>query len=462
MKRIATLIFSVLAAVAFSQGATITQIDTSGLLAAQNVRLYVDAHGLPDGDLEKALSLRESSDGAEFGAPRPVRILKDANRDEGITFLFLVDNSGSMWDGLSGQAAASEAERRISHAKEAMSQFLRGMSQRDKVGLAVFNTRYWLAVAPDADPAKTERALAEVMKPTKDDAYTELYTAMPLAVSALAEYPGRKVLIVLSDGENFPFFAKTGKPNPQFGETSAKPADCVEALNREGITAYAVHFGGDRDPELKETAVTSGGSSFDARDKDELSGIYGAIRANVLSELAVEYTPSMQKGERRYVQLSWTGQNGAEVSATRWYYTSSLLGWTDRPPAWFLLCFVLVPLAFWLFLLFFKLERETSRAGISLLYGATGTATRAFALDAPRTVIGGGANADITLSGNPSLAAGHATILFDQKTGEYTVVADSPVTVNNRPVKSRKLEAGDVINMAGTVVVFDDNLTKMS
>jgi hypothetical protein len=35
-------------------------------------------------------------------------------------------------------------------------------------------------------------------------------------------------------------------------------------------------------------------------------------------------------------------------------------------------------------------------------------------------------------------------------------VASGDLTVNNRPVKARKLEAGDVIDVGGATIVFDD------
>jgi Ca-activated chloride channel family protein len=74
-----------------------------------------------------------------------------------------------------------------------------------------------------------------------------------------------------------------------------------------------------------------------------------------------------------------------------------------------------------------------------------------------KTVIGGDLGADITIAGNPSIKDNAATILFDEAKGQYTIVGGGgEVLVNNKPVIKRKLESGDVINMAGTVVVFDE------
>jgi Ca-activated chloride channel family protein len=54
----------------------------------------------------------------------------------------------------------------------------------------------------------------------------------------------------------------------------------------------------------------------------------------------------------------------------------------------------------------------------------------------------------------------HATILFDPKDKSYTVVGSGDIMVNNQPVKTRKLEPGDVIDVGGAVIVFDDEKEK--
>ena len=51
-------------------------------------------------------------------------------------------------------------------------------------------------------------------------------------------------------------------------------------------------------------------------------------------------------------------------------------------------------------------------------------------------------------------------MLFDPKTKSYTIVGGGDITVNNRPVKSRRLEAGDVIDVGGATIVFDDGKTE--
>jgi len=75
-------------------------------------------------------------------------------------------------------------------------------------------------------------------------------------------------------------------------------------------------------------------------------------------------------------------------------------------------------------------------------------------LGSAKTVIGGSRQADLTIAGAPGVREQHATVLYDPKTRSYTIVGE--VTVNNRPVKTRRLEAGDVIDVGGATIVFDD------
>jgi Ca-activated chloride channel family protein len=83
--------------------------------------------------------------------------------------------------------------------------------------------------------------------------------------------------------------------------------------------------------------------------------------------------------------------------------------------------------------------------------------TRVLPLGSAKTVIGGSSKADLTIVGAPQVKEEHATILFDPKDKSYTVVGSGDITVNNQPVKTRKLQPGDVIDVGGATIVFDDS-----
>ena len=461
---LAVALFCAASAIAGAQGMSITQIGTENLLGLQKTRLYISAPilGTASGTQPPLFEVWESGDGKDW-LPRPVlQVALQPNADAGISFFLLLDNSGSMWTDMDGKETAVAADLRVERAKAAAHSFLSALSPKDRVGLAVFNTRYWGAVPPGGQSADAARSLDEISHPVPEDAFTELYLSMSRGLGEFAAEPGRRVLIVLSDGENYPYALTTGKPNPETGSASATPAGVIDQAVRDGVTVYAVRFGSRRDPLIADIARESGGRAFDAMDGDELAGVYETIRQDVLAEISVDYRAGMARGEKRWVRVSGGTTDGRKLSATRYYFTGTVLGQNaEKPQAWYLLFIGAAALA-WLALVLFKLERETDRTGVRLLFGpgGSGQSTRFFELTSAQTVIGAAPDADISIAGNPSLKASHATILFDEARNVYTVVSESPVTVNNRAVTRKRLESGDVINMAGTVVVFDEALAK--
>lgn len=448
VKAVFSIILLIISLPLFSEKARITQIDTSRLLSTQSVRLFVN-FGIPSEESinPELITVQESSDGITYQDTRITGISRQVTRNEGISFLLLLDNSGSMWDDLSGKPTSSEEDMRITHAKRAIREFIASLSPLDRAGLAIFNTNYTRIQEITDDTGAIPLLLDQVEKPSRDEGYTELYGAIHTSLNTFGQTGRRKVLIVLSDGEHFPFS----------GNNSVITADDgIEAAITEGITCYVVNFGNTRDSQAPRIASESGGLVFNARNDRELSGIYTTIREQILNEYAVTYIASMIPGDKRYVKISSDGYSDTASQAIRYYYSGTLLGTNTDRPGWYYALFLLIPALLWFLLLFFKLEKPTSEAGLQLLYGAKGMQTKAFTLNNNLTVIGGSNAADITIAGNPSIKENAATIVFDKKQGNYTIAADSDMTVNNKPVKSKKLEPGDVINISGTVVVYND------
>jgi len=450
-----------------NSGVVITQIDSSKLLLNQSIRLFVDAPQLRDAaQLADSLRILESPDGQNYSEQTVLSVDRSASRTEGISFFFLLDNSGSMWENLSGQASTVAADWRINHARQAIQNFLGSVSDKDRVGLAVFNSRYWLVQACSSNVSPIIGALDELERPKPEDAYTELYTSVQLALRSFGEAGRRRVLIVLSDGENYPYYERTGKPNPQFGDYLATPAELIEAAAIEGISIYSLRLGPDKDSAIAHVARQAGGAVFDANNQYDMENIYESIRQRVLDEYSIVYRAAMFQGGPRQVRLELgqaSGQNnGQSLSTERQYWAGTILGWNRSEPHWYYLVFIFGPMLLIAAFVVFKLEKESSEASLQLLYGFKHMPTKVFTLGSNQTIIGGSAKADLTIAGNPALKEQHATILFDEKSGNYTIVGEADLTVNNKTVTRKRLEAGDVINMAGTVVVFDDKLTRQT
>ncbi len=453
---------ALVASSAFAINVSLAQIDASGLLLTQNVNAYIsvtDDQGLPvEGLSREAFAVMESSDGQSFQRIDRITGFKPAaGSSEGITFMLLIDNSGSMYDTLDGKPTTDPAQMRITLVKEAVRTFLSSMtSPRDRVGLVAFNTFYTKVSGPIADRAHIARLLDEIKRPTPDQAYTELYAGLSLAARDFAGVGGRKAIIVLTDGENYPYAQYSGKPHPVFGSRIAEYGEPIQASQEEGVTIYGINFAKANDKNMRAITLETGGQMFDAKNGEELAGVYRTIHQRVAGEYLLTYRALTTPAEKKYVRVDVSAQ-GAEQSATRFYFASTVFGLPlSRLTFLLLIPFILAFLLVWVLTLL-KLERGLGPANLEVIQTQVGfPSAKTIPLGSAKTVIGGGKSADLTIVGAPQVKEQHATILFDPKDKSYTVVGGGDITVNNQPVKTRKLEPGDVIDVGGATIVFDE------
>jgi len=316
---------------AFGYNVRLSQIDPSRLLLTQNVRLYVsvtDDRGVPvEGLRGESFTIFESPDGKDFQRIEGLSEFKPgAASAEGITFLLLIDNSGSMYDTLAGRATEDAGRMRITHAKNAVRTFLGSMTQpRDTVGLVSYNTSYTLLASPSDDKAQVTSFLEGIERPDSEQAYTELYAALTLAVEDFTGIGGRKAIVILSDGENYPYREHSGNPHPEFGEKIYRYTEPIRACQEAGISVYAVNFAAEKDPNLEAIAVETGGTVFDARDQEELARVYRRIHQQVAGEYLIGYRATMAAAEKKYVRVQ-VQENGQSREATRFYFSSTVFG----------------------------------------------------------------------------------------------------------------------------------------
>ncbi len=446
-----------------AQSLTISQIDSSSLLLSQNVDLYLsvnDRQGNSIAGLEKEnFTVYESADGREYTEISAiVELAEQPNKDQGIHILLLIDNSGSMYDTLEGNPARERENMRITHAKAAIRQFInRSFNPRDVISLASFNTDLTLHSEALKDPSDLEGLLETIRRPESEQAYTELYHSLDDSVYRMAGYRGRKVVVVLSDGENYPYYEHTGTPHSEYGTELLEPEEVADSFQREGVTLYAIHFGIERDRNLGEMALNTGGNFYDAGNEEELATVYRDIKQKIENEYRLTYRAGMIPTDRKYVRVEFEkGRQQAE--AERYYYAGTLFGVPFEPYPSLILLLIAAALLLWLLLLLLRYRKLQKTAALEVLQPGyrTKVSSSTIPLTQGKTVIGGGERADLTISGLPSLRPEHATIMYDEKSGDYTLAGEGNITVNNRKVRgSVKLSDGDVVNIEGTTIVFD-------
>ncbi len=442
----------------FGQSLRIGQVDPSRLLTRQQVDLYLGvttADGRVPGSLTPGdFRVEESPDGETFTDAEVLNVTPVADLDEGITFLLLVDNSGSMYQTIRGEDTEDPGAMRITAAKSAIRDFLDQLDHpEDRVALASFNTDYRLHTPPTTSRETVDEALETIRRPESDQAYTELYRALSLAAEDLGDVVGRKVIVVLSDGEDFPFSVHSGRPHPEYGEQLVDPEDAIMSITQESTGAFAINFATAGDEGLSSIATQSGGLLFDAADQEQLASVYGEIRARILDEYRLTYRPQVIPGRTRTVRVTYLA-GALPVSEERRYFTATIMGLPGEGP-WFvyLLPFVgALLLAFVTALLRFRNNRGVPNLEVLNLRGK---ATQVLDITAAKTVIGSSNEAELTLANAPTLKESHATIVFDSATKSYTVVSDEPISVNNQRTSKRRLSPGDVIQLPGSTIVFD-------
>lgn len=442
----------------FGQSLRIGQVDPSRLLTRQHVDLFLGvttADGrVPEGLTTDDFRVEESADGEIFTEAEVLSITPVADLDEGITFLLLVDNSGSMYQTLRGEETEDAGAMRITAAKNAIRSFLDKLDvPEDRVALASFNTDYRLHTPPTTALETVDEALNAIQRPESDQAYTELYRALSMAAEDLGDVVGRKVIVVLSDGENFPFSLHSGRPHPEDGEELVDPEDAVTSITEESTGAFAINFATEGDQGLSSIAAQTGGLLFDAADQEQLASVYGEIRARILDEYRLTYRPRVLPGRTRTVRLTYL--RGADaVSKERRYFTATIMGLPGAGP-WFIYVLPFIAallLAFGTALMRFRNNRRAPNLEVLT---PRGKATQVLDITAAKTVIGSSNEADVTLANAPTLKESHATIVFDAATKSYTVVSDEPISVNNQRTSKRRLSPGDVIQLPGSTIVFD-------
>ena len=447
---------------AFSESIRISRIDSNSLLLNQKIKVYLsvtDENGKPVKDLGiDNFEIFESPENHTGQEREILAFEKGVNINRGIHLLLVLDNSGSMyWDG-SGKIKNSTDQEiwRITYAKEAITSLLKEIKNPlDRVGLFTFNVKIDTETALTNDRVKIVKAIIEIKKPSEEEAYTELYETLYQAVNYLRVSKGRKIIIVLSDGQNFPL-----DKNPHFPERYGIEG-AIDSAQKEGISVFTIGLSKKADRKnLRRIAEETGGAYFSVYDPGRLEDLYNMIRDQILNEYLVTYSAGMEPAEKKLVKVSFRDE-GMQGETERFYYSGTIFGFPPERIDY--LIFLIIPVSAGLLWLLSMIKFEKKKV-VPSLNVRTSTGRKTVVHTIPVTekssaiTIGAGASTDITIAGDPKIAKTEAKII--NKNGVYTITSTaSPITVNNKPVKTKVLRSGDLIQLGDTGVVFDMGVT---
>jgi VWFA-related protein len=303
----------------------ITQVDTSRF---PTVTLYIsvtDENGEPVGIEPEQLVLEE--DGQII---QPDQMQGNAGVINSLTTMLVIDISGSM-----------DTADKLNTAKAAARSYVEHMRTGDQTGLLSFNTEVAYTQSITSDVQRLTASVDSLVA----DKDTAMYDALIKAVDLLGPIPGRKVIIVLTDGMDN--MSKNGL------------ADVVDSIGPSGLSISTVGLGnpeekvatvsGIDEPALKTLALQAGGEYAYANDSDSLTNLYQRYARVLQSEYVITYTSPgiLRDGLTRYLTVSMVDVNTEAQVGT--YNPGGLVPEVGEPASW---NFFLVALGLLVVLLF--------------------------------------------------------------------------------------------------------------
>ncbi len=446
MKRI-MLILVTLSSYLSAVNINITQVDTSKLVLNQNINIYAqitDDNGehIPGYKIDN-IRINEYSDNTIVDELYISAVQEGINSVGGVNFILLIDNSGSMYRTIDGKLTNVANEMRISIAKDAVKEFITNKKNvKDKIFLASFNTELDL-ITQELDGENLD-ILNKITVPLPGNK-TELYTSLVESLEFFKEISGRKVIVVLSDGENV------------YAEDNDKRVgylDVIENFLKNGVTLFGINFAGEADSNLISICNQTGGYILNAFNQSDLMNIYSKINKQIQTEYLITYRASMFPSLKKGVELV-INDNKSQI---RTYYSSTVFGVPKDKltPIIFLLPFLSIILIFIIWNINF--QKANISPNIEILEKAPGVSVNCstIVLGNNETIIGGNDSADLTIVGGESVSKDYAKIEYNKELKNYTVISKEAIIVNNKKTQKKILEPGDVINIDGTLVLFDD------
>jgi len=254
------------------------------------VELYVvvtDFAGVPVEDLgQENFSIRQA------GRTLPIERF-DKAVDVPLVMGLVIDTSASMW-------------ALMEETKMAAAQFLGNtLTKKDKAFLVDFSTRPRLAHPATGDLLQLVRAFSRL----QPAGFTALYDAIVFTMLQFDEGPGRRALVLLTDGDDY---------NSRFG-----PKRCIEYGRSLGIPVYIVTLGALQDSrrgykrsDLDNITAKTGGRVFYIGNMDELPAAYQQINAELRSQYLLAFSTDTPLGPDELQKLSVTVDNPALTTRT--------------------------------------------------------------------------------------------------------------------------------------------------
>lgn len=147
--------------------------------------------------------------------------------------------------------------------------------------------------------SENQQGIFERILETESEGYTALYDSIAVYVSRIMGTPGRKVLVIFTDGDDT--------------TSSTSPAEVIQLVRSTSVTIYPIAFSSDRRSGrrievrarsfLGELAKSSGGKVFRPLAYRELADIYNRILDELNGQYVLGYVSDNPERDGKYRRL---------------------------------------------------------------------------------------------------------------------------------------------------------------
>jgi VWFA-related protein len=230
-------------------------------------------------------------------------LISDISRAETpVRMAMLFDNSGSL----------SESRDFEKHA--AVRFFQNVMRPADQAAIYSVSTNVELAQPMTNDVRRLQQTIEGFGKP---DGATSLHDAIFDALVYLKPYAGRRVLVIVSDGQD----TTSRLPEHDFGNTLQRllSDDCQVYVVQTGIYDNANVRDLAAERRMQEFSAQTGGAAYIPKSVSELDNAFAQISADLAQQYILSYYPSADKRDGRFhiIAVSVKTRPNARVRARK-------------------------------------------------------------------------------------------------------------------------------------------------
>jgi Ca-activated chloride channel family protein len=212
---------------------------------------------------------------------RPAPITAFSNEDQAITVAVMLDMSGSM----SGK---------VLRVRSSALTLVAALAPGDRARIGSFGAEVAVSPLLTGDRAILARVIQEELWPGGP---TPLWMAIDVAMTSLSKESGRRVVLVLTDGRNFPV-------DPDDCDLYVYPTDPVspDALKRraidESFMVYAIGLEGTGlDGDIVRLAEESGGGHFELKTDADLPATFARVIEELRHQYLLGFSPAVLDGK---------------------------------------------------------------------------------------------------------------------------------------------------------------------